>query len=331
MSDSLSKKEEQGLEYEENLGKALISNIEFNLDNPRDLRGREDVADLKESIREVGVLVPLVVYRKPGEINKFILLEGERRLRACQQLFEETKDERFSRVPVNILEVTPKTLNTLVTMFNMHTKRKRWSKAAEAEALDKILKLTGDLNTSKLATLTGQKDITVEEELTYLNFSRDLRDLVLDYKIPQYSLILMGRNLKALNEAVPEVFAKHDWKEITHSLVKKVRSGAIHRVRDFNTLTLLANNCIQNKNEAVFVSAFDRLIEDPDFNIEDMEVLIRRELSVRSLILFKNECRRFEDVLKGRVSSHRKVDAATYRILQEILESIRKIEVDEAR
>jgi hypothetical protein len=331
------KKEEQGLEYGNELKKELIANIEFNPDNPREERGRFDIGELKKSIRKVGVLVPLVAYRKPRSRNKFILLEGERRLRACQELYEETKDKRFATVPVNILATGPDKLDKLVTMFNMHTKRRRWSKAAEAEGLKKIIELSKSLdprvtsNTAKLAELTGLGNTAVEEELTYLKFSPDLRRLVQENKIGQYNLILLGRNLKSLQEAMPDAISKYDWDEMTHILVEKVLSGTIRRSRDFNTLTSAARECIQNESESVFMQAFDYLLKDPKFSLDDMDAFVQRELRYRIPSIFKTYCQDFKISLDKHAKLHNyRVEDVIYRILKGISESISKVNAGKA-
>ncbi|MGD0424075.1 MAG: ParB/RepB/Spo0J family partition protein [Candidatus Bathyarchaeia archaeon] len=318
MSKSSGKK--FGLKYGSELDYLGIADIDFNNDNPREERGKLEVEDLKESIREIGVLVPIVVFRKSGT-TRYLLLEGERRLRACQQLYEETKDSRFAIIPANILDAPPNKLAVLVSMFHMHSNRKKWRKNAEAEALASIKELDpkGTSNTSKIVDLTGLKPITVEEELTYLRFPKDLRDLVRTDQIGQYNLILLGRNLKALQTSLPGSFEKHDWNTTARALIEKVLSGTIIRARDFNVLTGLAKECIRNENEQVFIHAFDRLVKDPEFSLEDMQNLVERETRQKDPNLFKSFCEEFLSTLREYVKPRKfNVENEIHKVLKEI-------------
>ena len=56
-----------------------------------------DLMDLKESIKEHGLLHPIAV----TELG--IIISGERRWRAIGQLFSETGDEQYSRIPVVVI------------------------------------------------------------------------------------------------------------------------------------------------------------------------------------------------------------------------------------
>jgi ParB/RepB/Spo0J family partition protein len=312
------------------LKRVRISDIEPNPDNPREPLGRKDIQDLMDSIREVGVLVPLVVFRRKGTRTKYVLLEGERRLRACRQLYKQTKDERFSTVPVNILREPPDKLQNLLTMFNVHTKRKPWSRPAEAEALGTLEKIGGSRtsNTAKIARITGLNPIRVEEDLTFLKFPKDIRDQAYEGKLPKYNLILLGRNLKSVEDTFPQVLEKYGREKISRVFIGKVASHRIRRTRDFNKLSSLAKVCILNKHEETYVRAFDRLMNEPQFSIEDMEKSVTRELGFKVDEAFRTSCRIFLDSLEAH-AEHRsfKVDKATYVLLSRIAEAIQKIKV----
>jgi hypothetical protein len=167
--------------------------------------------------------------------------------------------------------------------------------------------------------LTGLKPITVEEELTYLRFPKDLRDLVRTDQIGQYNLILLGRNLKALQTSLPGSFEKHDWNTTARALIEKVLSGTIIRARDFNVLTGLAKECIRNENEQVFIHAFDRLVKDPEFSLEDMQNLVERETRQKDPNLFKSFCEEFLSTLREYVKPRKfNVENEIHKVLKEI-------------
>lgn len=72
---------------------------------PRDVFDEDDLTELEHSIREFGVLQPIVVRPIPGESDRFELIMGERRWRASRRagkatvpaLIRETSDEAMLR------------------------------------------------------------------------------------------------------------------------------------------------------------------------------------------------------------------------------------------
>ena len=62
--------------------------IKPSVNNPRKLFDPEPLNDLKESIRNHGVLVPITVYKLPGQ-NQYAIVDGERRYICCSELDKE--------------------------------------------------------------------------------------------------------------------------------------------------------------------------------------------------------------------------------------------------
>src|SRR4051794_12697684 len=71
-----------------------------NPNNPRRLFDPEPLRELKENIRQHGVLVPITVYQLKAQ-EKFAILDGERRHKCCLEL----QDEGLAiRIPANVVE-----------------------------------------------------------------------------------------------------------------------------------------------------------------------------------------------------------------------------------
>lgn len=77
---------------------APIESLKANPDQPRKIFNREDLDELSTSIRERGVLQPILVRSQPGEDGVWQIIAGERRWRAAQQA-------RLTSVPVIIKEM----------------------------------------------------------------------------------------------------------------------------------------------------------------------------------------------------------------------------------
>lgn len=98
-----------------------VKKINPNRSQPRQTFDEDEIAELAASIKEVGLLQPIVVRTDPTDKNAYELIMGERRLRACQlakvkqipAIVRETSDnkmlldaliENLHRVELNPLE-----------------------------------------------------------------------------------------------------------------------------------------------------------------------------------------------------------------------------------
>ncbi len=75
-----------------------ITNIQPYERNPR--QGRNPEYDrIKDSIRSQGLDQPLVITRRPGSTDYIVFAGGNTRLLVLKELYEETGEEKFARVP----------------------------------------------------------------------------------------------------------------------------------------------------------------------------------------------------------------------------------------
>src|SRR6266508_2344129 len=96
--------------------------------NPR--RRLRDIDELAASIRDYGLLQPLVVRRDKS--GAYSLIAGHRRLAALQQLGEESGSDAWSQVPVVIREEDPDQAYVLTLVENLH--REDLTAAEESDA-----------------------------------------------------------------------------------------------------------------------------------------------------------------------------------------------------
>lgn len=86
-------------EIEDSWAELPITAINFYDKNPRKANNAA-YSDLKESIRELGLLQPLTVTRRPEEQNYTLYAGGNTRLMILRDLLDETGDDRFRKVKV---------------------------------------------------------------------------------------------------------------------------------------------------------------------------------------------------------------------------------------
>src|SRR5580704_15379413 len=89
--------------------------IRANPDNPRLVFREDEMQQLMDSIKEVGIKVPVSLYE---DGSKFVLLDGERRWRCPKRL-------NLSAVPA-IVQPKPDRLENILMMFNIHNVRVDW-------------------------------------------------------------------------------------------------------------------------------------------------------------------------------------------------------------
>ncbi|MGX5697406.1 ParB/RepB/Spo0J family partition protein [Agromyces soli] len=101
-----------------------------NAQQPRSVFDAEDLAELVHSIREFGVLQPIVVRPHPGEPGKYELVMGERRLRA-------TKAAGLDTIPAVVKDTADDAMLRDALLENLH--RSQLNPLEEASAYQQLL------------------------------------------------------------------------------------------------------------------------------------------------------------------------------------------------
>src|ERR1043166_7366668 len=107
-----------------------VNKIVRNPDNPRVIFRPSEMEDLTESIRKLGVQVPIAVYE---EGNHYVLIDGERRWISTCKLNRKI-------IPA-LIEEKPDHLRNLLLMFNIHALREQWDLLTIALKLPRIIEL----------------------------------------------------------------------------------------------------------------------------------------------------------------------------------------------
>jgi len=144
-----------------------IHTIVPNPYQPRKLFNDESLQELSESIREHGVIQPLLV-RKVGD--KLELIAGERRLRA-------SKLAGLSEVPVIIKEIDDKEMAELAMLENLQ--REDLHYLEEAQGFQHLISQFG-FTQDELARRLGKKQSTIANKLRLLKLSGDVQTMLVD-------------------------------------------------------------------------------------------------------------------------------------------------------
>lgn len=135
---------------------------------PRRTFPDQELDELATSIRENGLLQPLVVRPAPGAPDRFELVAGERRFRAVTRLGWED-------VPVLVREASDETLLVLSLVENLQ--REALNPMEEAEGYRSLVERFG-MSQADIARAVGKDRSTVANLLRLLNLLPSVRKLV---------------------------------------------------------------------------------------------------------------------------------------------------------
>lgn len=157
----------------ESIGVKSIStdNLKPNPHNPRMLFDRTPLNILQESIKKVGILVPLTVYWNANK-NSYIILDGQRRWICAKEL-------GLKEVPVNQV-AEPTLVQNIVTMFQIHKLREDWELMPTALKLEVLMNKLGESGEKKIAELTGLDRAVVSRCKKLLSYPKKYQDMMLD-------------------------------------------------------------------------------------------------------------------------------------------------------
>ena len=226
--------------------------------NPRRLFDPEPLATLKKSIRDHGVLVPLTVYRQPGQ-NFYAIVDGERRYRCCSELSAEGID---ARIPANVV-AHPNPMSSLIYMFNIHQFRQQWELMPTAIALRSVITRLKTDDEGGLTELTGLSVLQVRRCKTILSFPEEYQQMSLDpdptRRIPSNFWVELHPVLSLTTKLLPALVQEEGRDGITDRLLRKYRNKRIKSVIHFRRI--LEAYDVQDDSEAGVSAVADRLRE----------------------------------------------------------------------
>ncbi len=150
--------------------KAPIEFLRPNPRNPRSLFREADLADLTNSIREKGVIQPIVVRAIPGVADAYEIIAGERRWRAAQAA-------GLAEVPIVIHEADDREALELAIIENVQ--RADLNAIEEAKGYERLGSEFG-YSQSDVAKIIGKSRSHVANTLRLLNLPESAKALVRD-------------------------------------------------------------------------------------------------------------------------------------------------------
>lgn len=194
-----------------------VAEIRTNPRQPRMVRGLEalQLEDLAASIREHGVIQPLIVTRTQGPGLPFTLIAGERRWRASQLA-------GLTHVPVIIKEVTPQEMLEIALIENIQ--RNDLSPLEEASAYQQLMNEFG-LTQEMCSERVGKSRVVVANTVRLLKLPGKVQQALMQNQISEghaRALLTQGMTADMQLVALEEI--------VRHNLNVRQTEEAIRRM-----------------------------------------------------------------------------------------------------
>ena len=153
-----------------------ISDIKPNVHQPRSFFDDNSIKELANSIKEQGLLMPILVKKDQNSTNnkKFIIIAGERRWRACKSL-------KMKTINAIVIKNTSEKSDALAAIIE-NVQREDLSVLEEAIAYDKLTK-NYKMKHEDIAKSTGKSRSYITNLLRVLSLNEGVKKLLNEKKI----------------------------------------------------------------------------------------------------------------------------------------------------
>ncbi len=150
-----------------------IDLIKANPDQPRKIFGEEELFELRDSIKEYGVIQPVIV--KKSFNGHYILIAGERRLRAAAMA-------GLNKIPALVRDADEKDAAIIALVENVQ--RENLGYMEEAHAYYKLME-EFNLTQGELAERVGKKQSTISNKIRLLSLPEDIQTALIENRLTE--------------------------------------------------------------------------------------------------------------------------------------------------
>jgi len=243
--------------------------IRRNPDNPRLIFRESEMQELLESIREVGIRVPISVY--PDRAT-FRLIDGERRWKCAVKL-------NLPAMPA-IVQPKPTRLQNILMMFNIHNVRLDWDlmpmalKLAEVRAM--LTKQGLPASAKALAGITGVSLPTVRRAVDLMELPKRYQQMLLQeaekpkdqQKIKVDLFVEINKSRRVIERYTPEVFARVSKAKYVDAMVDKYVTGVVTNVVRFRDISKIARAERTGVDRKAVIPILVRFVTEQRYTIE---------------------------------------------------------------
>ena len=213
--------------------KIPISSIVPNRNQPRKLFEEEYLNELTNSIKERGIIQPLIVRKSDDQDKKFELIAGERRWQAAQAA-------GIHEVPVLVIEADH--LKSLELAIIENVQRRDLNAIEEAESYKNLIDNFG-YDQDQVSQFIGKSRSHVSNTLRLLSLPEKLVEMIRSGKISQgHAKILIGLDNSLL--LAEKIIKKKLSVRQTENLVRVLKIGSSKKFKSKDSNTIATENAL---------------------------------------------------------------------------------------
>ncbi len=212
--------------------KISISSIIKNKFQPRKHFEKEALEELTNSIKERGIIQPIIVRKSKKENNKFEIVAGERRWQAAQ-------NAGLHEVPIVEIEVDD--LKSLEFAIVENVQRSDLNPIEEAMSYQRLIE-EFNYDQEKVSKFIGKSRSHISNSLRLLSLSKEVQNLIETKQLTQgHAKVLVG--MQNANFLAKKIIDKKLSVRQAENLVKvfKFRKNSTSKSRDSNIINLEEN------------------------------------------------------------------------------------------
>lgn len=189
-----------------------------------------DIDELAAQIKEQGLLeaISVVPYDKNGE-TRYLLVNGERRVRALRKLIADGED--VGEIPANFVDGNTDDVNLLVQQF-MRNEGKKFNDVEFGKLCQK-LKDMGKSN-SEIARMLGKNPGVITYALQSLNYDPRIREMIEQGKIG-------GTEVRRMYTAARKTYGD-DWEERANEEILNMKFAAEKKGGEASKVSIKSND-----------------------------------------------------------------------------------------
>ncbi len=240
-----------------------------NPEQPRKIFTDNELGELTNSIREFGVLQPLLVKKTEG--RKFILIAGERRLRAA-------KLAGLSRVPVIIKELQESEAALIALVENVQ--REDLNFLEEAKAYKKLMD-DFNLTQGEIAKRVSKQQSTISNKIRILSLPEELQQMLMTNKLTErharalLKLTEESDRKKVLNRVIDNnLNVKQTEKLVEDVIASKEKVNRKKNKINYISYKIYLNTIRKAFNQVKTVEKGARFIENDQGEFMEVKILI---------------------------------------------------------
>lgn len=200
----------------DNVVELSIDKIIPNPSQPRQTFKPESIQELATSIKEQGLMQPIIVRPRQGTVDEYELIAGERRWRAATKA-------GMNNIPAIVRDITDESSAALALIENMQ--REDLNAYEQAVAMEE-LRARHNYTQQQLADILSKSRAVVANMLRLLKLEEEVKDFMLAGKLDiGHAKVLLSleerEQVRAAEEAVREEMSVRDVEKLVQRVLKK--------------------------------------------------------------------------------------------------------------